>query len=55
MAVVLMVAWNFVAADVAYGGDTIRCWPASVDRSSPPTEVADRVLACRRNLDQPGP
>ena len=46
-AVGLMVLWNFVPADVAYRGDTFRCWPASVDRSSPASQVADRMLACR--------
>ena len=46
-ALVLMVAWNFVPADVTYQGDIITCWPASVDRSSPPSEVPGHILACR--------
>lgn len=47
VALLLTFAWNFVPADVPYDGATIRCWPASVDRSSPPDEVTGRVLACR--------
>lgn len=46
-AIALMIAWSFVPADVSYAGETLRCWPASVDRSSPPNQVTSRVLACR--------
>ncbi len=46
-ACVLMVAWHFVPATVTYEGREIRCVSASVNRSSPESELGGRDLACR--------
>ena len=46
-ACVLMVGWHFVPATVTYKGSEIRCVSASIDRSSPESELDDHQLACR--------
>ena len=43
----LMVGWHFVPSTVTYQGSEFRCVSASVDRSSPESELEDHELACR--------